>query len=165
MLRDGALSERQKFNIVLFSLALQSGEAIVGLFWAHGFYINAIAGICARLALALVGAWFCFNTNVRGDNRNIIERFLCLSVPLTLWLSLLPSGFDSALFYILYHFYGMGAYALWSRLFPAIQIGGWGCYILFYVALNYLIRITAGGAAASNFSASDDSTSAPIAAP
>jgi len=165
MLRDGALSERQKFNIVLFSLAVQSSDSFVGTFWGRSGRGNTRWYIALHLVMALIGTRFCFNANARGDDRNFIERFFCLGVPLSLWLSLAPYALDLAFYYGLYHLYGVGVHAIWHRIYPLLLLWIWGRRVLFYVVLSFFQRIAASGSPVQNLPPTDAPTLAPIAAP
>jgi hypothetical protein len=91
------LSERDKFHYLL-------AWALIGVF------INPLVGISHRwdhlrilsvvpsLLITAVGLVACFQANARGDNRAFLERYLCLSLPVSL--------VTSAAYYLFY--YGMG---------------------------------------------------------
>jgi len=165
MLRDGALSERQKFHLLVFSMVVQGGDSLVGVFWGRSKHASAIWNITIHLIIVLVGLWFCFRANARGDNRHFVERFFCLSAPLSLWISLVPYALDLALYYGLRHVYGVGVHAIWHRLYPLLQTWSLGRNIGFYIALNFLTRIAASGSPAQHLPPTDAPTLAPIAAP
>ena len=87
-LRADALSEKQKLRLVLLMLTLQ--------FLRHGLEFLSyrprpdfliVLGI--GFLITLIGVQLCFAANSRGDNRNFIERFICLSGVLALWYILI----------------------------------------------------------------------------
>jgi hypothetical protein len=97
-LAAGELSERAKFHYLLL-------WALIGILieeragsW-DGWSRLRVVFVVTSLLITVVGLLACFGANARGDNRAFLERYVCLSVP----LSIATYG----LYYAIY--YGMAA--------------------------------------------------------
>jgi hypothetical protein len=81
-LRTDTLSEAQKAGLVIAGVIL---TAVLGSLsaprgfstWGNVLYLVLyVAGMAA-------GIWACYRANEEGDGRGFVERYVCLSVPLT----------------------------------------------------------------------------------
>jgi len=155
-LRDGLLTERQKLGYVVLYLLVQTATRLINSPtqrspWQYLLY----AGI------SLVGTWFSFHTNARGDNRNFIERWLCLLFSISIWVLYLPALLIDGAYITLFRIYGTSIYALLPVWSSASRILNFVLLGLLYVLLNHFIRIAASGPA----SQEESIPFAPIAAP
>lgn len=86
-LRDGLLSERQRFTYVLLSILLTGLTRIANI----GTQTNgALVQFLLYLIISLIGTLVAFGTNSRGDNRHFIERWLCLHLSLSVLVVYVP---------------------------------------------------------------------------
>jgi hypothetical protein len=86
-LRNGRLTESGKLRYFLAWIALLllgiSGESQRNQPAAESL-INAFTA----MAFVMIGVWFCFCANARGDGKDFIGRFVCLSFPEAVKLAL-----------------------------------------------------------------------------
>jgi hypothetical protein len=158
-LRDGVLSEPQKFSYTVASVVIRLVAEIPHRLFDSPHPLTYVFGVTIfNAVVSILGLRVCFATNARGDNKNFIERWLCLTLPLFVWTSLLPSCLT--LFCRgLYALMGRGYYGLFSLLGLVLAAGAWLLFILYFVLLNRFIAIAASGTNPGNDSF------APIAAP
>lgn len=159
-LRDGVLSERDKFRYIIATLVMQFADGLPHRLmnsWQPMLYL-LLAGIFYTL-VSYLGLRACFATNERGDNKAFVERWLCLSLPLSLWTIVLPTYLGLAA-YVIYALTGRayaGFFGLFSFLLAAIT---WSLLILYFVLLNRFMAI-----AASSSGLNANPSTAPIALP
>lgn len=159
-LRDNTLSEREKFGYVIASLIMRLVAELPNRFLgSRQPVVTVILGTVLYALVSVVGLRVCFATNTRGDSKHFIERFFCLSMPLLVWLNVLP-----AYLYFAVYLSGFFSGALFARFNGFIMLGVWmvsGLFlILYFVLLNRLIGIAAGASPSRN-----KSDFAPIASP
>ena len=79
-LREGRLSEQQKFQYVLTTTLLHYlvGPQSLATGPRDARTVTVLAG---SAAIALAGLLVCFRVNQHGDGRHFIERYMCLAVP------------------------------------------------------------------------------------
>ena len=53
------------------------------------------------VAFWIAGVYVCYRANAAGDDRHFIERFTCLTVPLTVWTFLAGTAVAAALYFAL----------------------------------------------------------------
>jgi len=83
-LREGTLSEREKFkyllaNVVLYALLLELAS-YSPLEYSESNLLMSLFSIIATI----VGTYICYRTNQNGDGVKFIERYICLGVPLSI---------------------------------------------------------------------------------
>ncbi len=159
-LRDGVLSERDKFGYVIATLVVQFADGLPHRLmssWQPIAYL-LFAGVFYTL-VSYLGLRACFATNARGDNKGFVERWLCLSLPLSMWTIVLPTylGLASYIFYALVGRGYSGLFGLFSLMLSAVT---WSLFILYFVLLNRFMAIAASGS-----SSNSEESLAPIAAP
>lgn len=137
-LRNDALSETTRYRFVVGALLLQGGDALTRSLYTSGTTGQRLAGALLAVVVSLVGLHFAHRTNERGDNRAFIERWLCLSVPLTFWTRNVPYIVQVGLYYV------MGTSPLFGQFLPLIWVGHWLLLVLFYVALNRYMHMASG---------------------
>ena len=151
-LRDNSLSEDIRFRFVMMGLVFSTIYSLMDSL-AVSAGASKMTTTVSYSAIILVGVYWAHSTNARGDNRAFIERWICLGVPLHWWLRLLPYALDIAL-------YRSVSLSTLRSMAPMIHVWIWGRYVLFYIALNFLMRIAAGG-----LGSEDQGHLAPIASP
>jgi len=147
-LRDDVLGERDKFHYILASLMLQLAGGALGLLTASALSAKAVLSLGVFALILVLGSRACFATNVRGDNRRFVERWLCLSVPLSFWFLLVPHALDAAFYFYAGRLIRTPFGPALRLLLPFFSLWIWARLALFYVALNHFIRIAASGSAA-----------------
>ena len=111
-LRSGELTETQKARLLLGGAI---GTGLVGNLASRGFETgNDVVFLVLYLTGMAAGLWTCYRTNQQGDGKFFVERFVCLSVPLTLlmfgtylllyyvafWILRSRPGYDAASYYV-----------------------------------------------------------------
>lgn len=82
-LRSGTLSEVAKARLMLAGYGL----GIIfsrGSFWRFRTPLELLLTV-VYVGLFLGGLWGCYRENAEADNRNFVERYICLSVPVGIW--------------------------------------------------------------------------------
>ena len=86
-LRANALSETEKYryllSLVVLRMLSEAGRS------ATAQPKNLFANLALVALLSLMGFHICHKVNQRGDNQKLIERLICLSVPVSIWVYLL----------------------------------------------------------------------------
>jgi hypothetical protein len=82
-LRDGRLTETQKFHYVIAAAALHYTIGPLSLLNGPKDTRTLVLLLMAA-TLATLGLVWCFQANQRGDGRLFLERYLCLAVPTTI---------------------------------------------------------------------------------
>ena len=86
-LRANSLSETEKYRYLLAIVVLQLLNAVARILVAPRTN-HDLPRVLAASVVSLVGLHICHEINKRGDNQRFIERFLCLSVPISIWVYL-----------------------------------------------------------------------------
>ncbi|UHA74880.1 hypothetical protein [Paenibacillus sp. 481] len=86
--RAGQVSEKQKLKYLITFALLHaiSAEVLLWLNSEEGVIYNIYDWITVLTHILLIG-WgisACYKANVAGDGKHFIERFICLSVPITI---------------------------------------------------------------------------------
>jgi hypothetical protein len=82
-LRDNKVSEQDQMWYLLAYVVLTSLSALVAKWVPSEYGLSGIASI-VDLGVTIIGLLVCYSANSRGDARDFILRFICLSLPLTL---------------------------------------------------------------------------------
>ncbi len=137
-LKNNLLTEQEKFYFIL------AGIIFNGTYGTVSFINNFSIYTLIEYALTIGGSWWCFQENSRGDNRQFLDRFICLQAAISIRVCLVIYG--------LYFLLG----TIWSLIsnvvyFPQITVisflfwnGIWiggTCYI--YITIQRLIRYIA----------------------
>jgi hypothetical protein len=134
-LKNNLLTEKEKFRFFLAAILVN------GIFGTRSFIFEFNFYTLIEFGLTIGGTWWCFQENSQGDNRQFLERFICLQASIAIRIYTIVG--------LLYYLLG----AVWSVLersvyFPqmttlsfllwnGLWIGG-TCYI--YIRLRKLIR-------------------------
>ena len=93
-LRNGLVSEYEKMIYFVLTLLFQNNIRPLGGIQTLKVIQNSMviqninislmdsAFSLLHLFIVLMGIFYCFQMNKKGDNKNFIERFICLTVPL-----------------------------------------------------------------------------------
>jgi hypothetical protein len=138
-LRDGRLTETQKFHYVLAAAGL---HYIVGplslLSGPKDTRTLVLLGLAATLAT--LGLVWCFQANQRGDGRLFLERYLCLAVPTTVRTYVIGYGLYYSLAAAAYRLLGESSLQ-WFRdpwgvpvVFGAVLLVAYFATLRYYVA-------------------------------
>jgi uncharacterized membrane protein len=83
-LANNRISEDEQFRYQIATIVLSflagRGSLLSGR-WTRDYLL--VMGLAFVISLA--GTYACFRANKSGDNQDFITRYVCLSVPLTLW--------------------------------------------------------------------------------
>src|SRR3989344_6753381 len=105
-LREEKLTERDKMKYVLALFLLGN----IFFYGAQGLYVSAgfllALEVLAVIAITVGGIIWCYAANAKGDNKSFVERFVVLSLPVT--VRLLTFGFIIYVAYIIVGFIAMG---------------------------------------------------------
>ncbi len=72
-LREDKVSEKEKLKYYLFM-------GILGMALPHSVDLFTILSI----GVLIIGTYLCYEVNSKGDNRHLIDRMICLEVPLSI---------------------------------------------------------------------------------
>lgn len=105
-LREEKLTERgkMKYALALFLLGNVFFYGAQGLYSSTGFLL--VLEMLAVLAITVGGVVWCYLTNAKGDNKSFVERFIVLSLPITIRLFVL--GFIVYVAYVILGFIILG---------------------------------------------------------
>jgi len=81
-LKEGTLSEREKFKYYITSTLLYELLILVTSFSARTFSAVEIFLSLLSIAILFFGTYQSYRVNQKGDGLNFIERFICLSLPI-----------------------------------------------------------------------------------
>lgn len=82
-LKEGTLSEREKFKYLLVSVVLQMLMLeLINYMPTDYSHVAALVSILNILAV-VVGTYLCYETNQDGDGVKFVERYICLSLPIS----------------------------------------------------------------------------------
>jgi hypothetical protein len=150
-LQDGKVTEREK---MWYLFAWMIGTALVielaGWVPANESSAATITASIASVAVNIIGLLICYQANSRGDNRDFVVRFICMSWPVTwrLVAALVPVLIFLAVITAIFLSRGaQGPFgSIFDRLFDGVDV-------LFYVAYyaiirRWLIKISTTGAEA-----------------
>lgn len=97
-LRAGRLTESSKARYIVFALVAQSTIGSRSLRDVRSD-VDMIA-LLMCLVITLVGIWAAFRANAAGDGRAFVERYVCIGIPLSIYLM----AIYIALYYVIYVF-------------------------------------------------------------
>ena len=95
-LKDGTLGQRERFEylllfVTLTVIAMESGryssEQPSLLMWVD----SALA-----IVITVAGTWLCYQANRKGDDREFIDRYICMAFPIAIRLLVLLFGIFNA---------------------------------------------------------------------
>jgi hypothetical protein len=137
-LRNNLITEREKFYFFLVGVILD------GFYGVRSFISYFSIYTFIEYVLILGGIWWCFQANSNGDNRQFLDRFICLQTAIVIrvyaviyGLYFLLGAIWSMLSNILYFpQIGVVSFLFWNGLF----LGG-NCYI--YITTRKLIKYVA----------------------
>ncbi len=89
-LRANALSETEKFRYFLVLLVLRTTNEALRASTPQPR--NHLLDLVLFSAISLLGYYICHVINRSGDDQRLIERLICLSVPVSIWIFLLSTG-------------------------------------------------------------------------
>ena len=108
-LRNGTLSQKDRFKYLLAFMT------ITAIFTELSYYISeapstvAISESTLVIFITIFGTVWCYIANKSGDDREFIERFVCLSIPVLIHLTVI--------FLFLYSFYMIIGFYLFENAF------------------------------------------------
>lgn len=134
-LKNNLLTEQEKFYFILAGIILNGTYGTVSFINSFSIYT------LIEYALMIGGSWWCFQENSRGDNRQFLDRFICLQTAISIRVYLVVYG----LYFLLGTIWNLASSVIYlpqitviSFLFwNGIWIGG-NCYI--YITTRQLIR-------------------------
>ncbi len=138
-LKAGEVSTKERFYYLFMLLLISQLLAtsfIVSITYNTSIYNWwDIATDITYLGFAFFGLILIYNTNRQGDNKNLIERFICISVPITIQLT-----FCFLLIYLMVRFSTFVALYIFSEdIYFFILNILFNSY--FYFRLNHSIKI------------------------
>ena len=89
-LRNDEVGEKEKFKYFIVLLIILGPPISFGLLeeLEELHWVDVVSSL-AMLTIVIIGSLKSFRTNCAGDNKNFIERFVCLAVPLGIKLTIL----------------------------------------------------------------------------
>ena len=88
-LREDSLSQKKKFYYFLTFFILFIWIGLVFQYIPVEVNFMLVLDNVIYLVLSFCGLVICFKTNQKGDNINFIERFICLSIPISIRLTVI----------------------------------------------------------------------------
>lgn len=82
-LRDDKVTERNKLSYYLLYVLFGSVVSEIAKFGPLNINVYSLAIAISNILIIVLGICFCFVTNSKGDNRDFINRFICLSIPIS----------------------------------------------------------------------------------
>ncbi len=89
---------------------------------------------CFNLFITIIGILVCYKTNTDGDNKDFIERFVCLSFPVLIQVALIMLLASLILSFM--PAAGMSSESTTIDFFISVPLG-----LYFYIRLNMMVRI------------------------
>jgi hypothetical protein len=83
-LRAGSLSEDDKVRLVLAWTAIQSVLGTRSVVGARSW--TDVVLTLLYIVASMAGIVRCYRVNQAGDGRSFVERFICIGVPISIWL-------------------------------------------------------------------------------
>lgn len=141
-LRTGELTEAQKAKLVLGGFVvvslLTASSASVPRTWGGVLYA------VLYLACSVAGIWSCFRANEEGDGRSFVERYVCLSAPLSVLMYLAYVVLFYGAFFVLRHRPGYDAASFAQTVAPYFVLVGLALLFGYFALLRkYIKRIAA----------------------
>jgi hypothetical protein len=143
--RDDRLHDRNKYHLVLLGSGLQ-------LVFGQGFLFTSRAAgntqlFLIALAIMVWGIRASYKVNSRGDGRAFVERYVCLSVPISIYATL---AYLIAAF-VIRGLTGSGA----ATSGPALSLAWFGFSVSTYVAVYLALRFYIGIASSASVQPGD----------
>lgn len=138
--REDRLHERNKYHLVLLGSGLQ-------LVFGQGFlFTSRTAGSTQLFVIALgIMVWgmrACYKANSRGDGRAFVERYVCLSVPISIYATL--ANFIAA--FVIRGLTGGSGAATSGSVGTLAWVGfSVSTYVAVYLALRFYVGIASSG--------------------
>ena len=83
-LRDHKVSEREKLYYIIGTVVLSTPLLIPSAPANHNDITGELVGIFILILLTILGTIFIYHKNQQGDGKNFIERYVCLSFPISI---------------------------------------------------------------------------------
>src|ERR1700730_2408497 len=88
-LQERTITEKQKSTYLIFILILMSIAEFLCKSPANNLEIALrIGSFIADIFIIILGVYYCFKCNEKGDNKHFLERYICLSVPIAVQVGL-----------------------------------------------------------------------------
>lgn len=82
-LKNGSLPEREKAKYLIFGAVL-TVLVMSRIISKDEVYLPAhYSALAVNVFLTIFGTWWLFQRNASGDNKNFVERYICLMVPIS----------------------------------------------------------------------------------
>jgi hypothetical protein len=131
-LREGQLSEADKARYLAASFVIRSCVGQI----SHRSMVSVI-----HLGVFLIGLAWCYRANMQGDGQRFIERYLCLSLPLVVWiLGLYLVPYYGTYFVLRWTGHAVPAETYQIVAHPYIIGANFLLTIMYYVVLGYYMR-------------------------
>jgi hypothetical protein len=102
--------------------------------WGDAFYLMLyLTGMCA-------GIWACYRANDEGDGRGFVERYVCLSVPLSILSYLIYIVLFYGAYFLLRDRPGFGPAAFAQTVKPYAVLTGLALLFAYFATLRAYIR-------------------------
>jgi len=79
-LKEGKVSQKEKFKYFFVFMLLSSFVSEFAVLIDEINRFSVIEGLTV-IFITMLGVVFCYRINVKGDNKEYIDRFICLSFP------------------------------------------------------------------------------------
>ena len=83
-LRDHKVSEREKLYYIIGTVVLSTPLLIPSAPANHNDITGELVGIFILILLTILGTIFIYRKNQQSDGKNFIERYVCLSFPISI---------------------------------------------------------------------------------
>lgn len=83
-LRDDTLPEREKFKYFLAYVVLTAFAMELFRYLVPEYSLSAVLASAFNILAVIVGVYICYKTNQNGDGLRFIERYICLSLPVSI---------------------------------------------------------------------------------
>jgi len=87
-LKANKVYQKEKMKYLLVSTILEMLISLLPLQYSTFGYLEFVQTVLYILILT-IGILLCYEANSRGDNKEFVERFICISLPLQIRISLL----------------------------------------------------------------------------
>lgn len=84
-LKQGTLPQRERLRYFLVFLLLDALVALIEVPHDNAFYVMEVV----HTVILLAGTYLCYQANQQGDQREFIDRYICLGLPIGLRLLVL----------------------------------------------------------------------------
>ncbi len=103
-LREGKVTQGQKFFYFLIFMAMSSLAMYAGVETDSSYLLM---DMLSTVIVTVAGTYLCYQANARGDNKEFIDRFICIGFPIIV-------RFIPIVVFVMVVYYGVGMYAGFS---------------------------------------------------